>query len=329
MRVLLTGGTGFVGSHVTVALLGAGHDVRLLARDADKVSRVLTPLGVRVEDVSRGDMTTANDVARALQGCDAVVHCAAEIGVSDGGSRLGQANLLGAQNVLGQAAAKACDPIVYTSSITAYLPTEAELLTAASPLAQPRSDYGAQKAAIEHYVRDLSESGAPVTTLILGGVYGPVSPHPESSFSALIESLAAGMFGPPGGLGILDVRDVGDLVVGVLQPGHGPRRFLASGTYVTWEQWAAELSQAVGREAPFTRVTAEDMIEMGKQFDVLHAAGEVMPPLSEEAAIIMAAGIPGDDAPTLAALGITYRPVVETFRDAVTWLAENGHLAAP
>jgi dihydroflavonol-4-reductase len=134
------------------------------------------------------------------------------------------------------------------------------------------------------------------------------------------------MFGPPGGLG---VRDVAALVDNALKPGQGPRRFLASGTYLSWEEWAAERTKPVGREVPFTAASAEDMIEMGKQFDVMRAAGETTMPLSEEAAIIMAVGVPGDNGPTLNALSVTYRPVVATIRDAVTWPVDNEHLADP
>ena len=68
MKVLVTGGTGFVGSHAIAALLAAGHDVRVLAREPGKVARVLAPLGTGVTDVAAGDMTDAAAVDRALDG---------------------------------------------------------------------------------------------------------------------------------------------------------------------------------------------------------------------------------------------------------------------
>jgi hypothetical protein len=68
------------------------------------------------------------------------------------------------------------------------------------------------------------------------------------------------------------------------------------------------------------------MISLGRKFDELRASGEDLPPLSEEAAIIMSSGRPGNDDATLAAFGVTYRPTVETFRDTVNWLRNTGHL---
>ena len=84
MRVLVTGGTGFIGSHATAALLAAGHEVRLLARDPSKVDRVLGPRGIEPGEVVPGDMGDAASVWRALKGCDAVLHAAAAVGVASG-----------------------------------------------------------------------------------------------------------------------------------------------------------------------------------------------------------------------------------------------------
>ncbi|HEY0697357.1 MAG TPA: NAD-dependent epimerase/dehydratase family protein, partial [Micromonospora sp.] len=59
MLVLVTGGTGFVGSHTVAAVTAAGHRVRILARDAAAVDRALTPLGVASDaiEITIGDVT--------------------------------------------------------------------------------------------------------------------------------------------------------------------------------------------------------------------------------------------------------------------------------
>jgi nucleoside-diphosphate-sugar epimerase len=328
VRVLVTGATGFVGSHAVKELLDQGFEVRVLARTPEKVPTVLGAVGCHVDDVVQGDMTSAEDVTRALEGCDAVLHCAAEVGVSGGSSvGLGSANVIGARNVLGLAAEKGLDPIVWTASVSAYLPTDDDVLTLETPLAEPLSAYGAQKREIELYARELSDGGTPVVGVVLGGVYGPISPHLDSAFAAVLGGLTMGMVAPPSGMGLVDVRDVAKALAAALVPGMGPRRYLLTGDYVTWEQWAALMTEASGQEVPYTEVTEADMVEMGRQFDELRAAGTPdLPPLSVEAAVIMAAGKPGDDSLARQDLGITYRPIVDTFRDTVAWLRAEGHV---
>ncbi len=326
MKILVTGGTGFVGSHAVSVLQRSGHVVRLLARNPTKVAGVLGPLGAVADEVVVGDMTDADRVSEALEGCDAVVHCAAEIGVAGGRGPTSAANIEGTRLVIDGALDRGLDPVVYTSTITVHLPTTDTVLGPESPLAEPLSVYGAQKCAIERFVQQRQRAGAPVTTLVVGGVYGPTSPHLDGSFSAILASLESGMYAPDSGLGVVDVRDLALIIGRAMEPGRGPRRYLVSGRYVTWEDWAALLAEASGRPVPYHRASPEDMISLGRKFDELRASGQVLPPLSEEAAIVMSSGRPGDDTATLAAFGVTYRPTVETFRDTVNWLRDTGQL---
>ena len=76
MLVLVTGGTGYVGSHAVAALIKAGHRVRMLARSPGSVTAALAPLGVAIVETSIGDVTDPGTVERALDGCDAVLHAA-------------------------------------------------------------------------------------------------------------------------------------------------------------------------------------------------------------------------------------------------------------
>jgi len=137
------------------------------------------------------------------------------------------------------------------------------------------------------------------------------------------------MVAPPDGLGVVDVRDVAQVIAACLEPHRGPRRYLVTGNYVTWEEWTVILSEAAGWTVPFSEVPAEVMIDLGKRFAELRDAGqEGLPPLSVEAAVVMNSGKPADASATLRDLGVTYRPTFDTFRDTLEWLRSTGQPAA-
>ena len=328
MKVLVTGGTGFVGSHTVAALVRHGHEVRVLARTPERLPTVIQALGVTAEAV-RGDVTDPASVAAAVDGCDAVVHAAAEIGVGGAGGQTSDVNVVGTRTVLTEALAAGMDPIVYTSTITVYLPSRDAVVAPSSALAEPLSAYGASKRDAELLTRERQNQGDPVTSFTLGGIYGPTSPHLDGSFQAVLGALGSMMLVPPGGLGVVDVRDAAELLARAVEPGRGPRHYLAGGQYVTWAEWTELLGEAAGVDLRGHVVSAEDMIAMGRQFDARRELGTVDVPLSEEAAVIMTSGVPTDDSATLADLGIAYRPLLDTFRDTVAYLRAGGHLPAP
>ncbi|HEX7443404.1 MAG TPA: NAD-dependent epimerase/dehydratase family protein [Acidimicrobiales bacterium] len=327
MRVLVTGASGFIGSHTVAALLGAGHDVRVLVRSPERAERSLGPSWPAVE-VATGDVTDPVSVGAAMAGCDAVVHAAGEIGV-DGGSGPGSAtvNVDGLRVVVEAGLAAGVDPIVYTSTVTAYLPSDEPRLTSRSPLADPLSAYGASKLEAELLVRAWQAEGVPITSFVIGGVYGPGSPHRDGSFAAVLGALQLMMLVPPGGMGVIDVRDVALLLERAVAPGRGPRHFMAGGSFVLWSAWTDLLGEAAGQTVVRKEITAADMIDLGRQFDRQRAEGNDMPgPLSEESAVVMTSGVPTDDGPTLAALGVRYRSTLQTFRDLVAYLRSTGEL---
>jgi nucleoside-diphosphate-sugar epimerase len=324
VKVLVTGGTGFIGSHTVAALIRHGHDVRVLARTPDRVESVLEPHGVKVE-VVQGDVIDPESVVAALDGCGAVVHTAAQIPLGSGPTT--NVNVIGSKTVIGEAAARGLDPIIYTSTVAVYLPSSEGTVTPSSPLATPLSAYGASKREVELYVRDLQAEQAPVVSFLLGGVYGPTSPHLEGSFHAVTSALDSLMLTPPGGTGIVDVRDVAEMLTKAVKPGRGPRRYLAGGQYLTWTEWTDLLSQAAGVTVARQDLTAQQMVDLGRDFDEQRRRGQVVDiPLSEEAALIMTGCVPTDDSRTLRELGVAYRPLIETLRDTIDYLRSIGRL---
>ena len=103
MRVFLTGATGFVGSHVLRALLEAGHSVKVLVRPGQEHRLVAS--GDNVE-VVHGDITDAESIGTAVEGCDAVVHLVGIIKEDvASGATFERVHLDGARNVIDAATA--------------------------------------------------------------------------------------------------------------------------------------------------------------------------------------------------------------------------------
>src|SRR5262249_62387538 len=138
MRVLVTGGTGYVGSHSIAALVAAGHRVRVLARSPERIPAALAPLGVDDVETAIGDVTDPAAVERALEGCDAVLHAASVFSMdARRAEEMRAVNVRGTEIVLGSAHRLGIAPIVFVSSELALLPpAEGAVLAADSPVGQ-------------------------------------------------------------------------------------------------------------------------------------------------------------------------------------------------
>jgi nucleoside-diphosphate-sugar epimerase len=131
LLVLVTGGTGYVGSHAIAALAAAGHRIRVLARSPERVPLALAPLGVERVETATGDVTDPVAVERALDGCEAVLHAASVFSLDTRkADEMRSVNVRGTDIVIGTAHRLGLDPIVYVSSELALLPpADGEILT--------------------------------------------------------------------------------------------------------------------------------------------------------------------------------------------------------
>ena len=324
MRVLVTGATGFVGSHTVGALVAGGHDVRVLVRNPDRIPGSLGALGLEPE-VVLGDMTDAGAVGAAVDGCEVVIHAAAQIGVGGGGPA-DQANLDGVRTVVGGALEAGARRVVYTSSVTAYTPTEAPVVTLDSPLVEALSPYGATKVAAEQLLRSWQDDGEPVTIVVPGGVYGPDAPDLVNSFHAVLSALDAMMLVPPSGTTVVDVRDLAELLARVATADEPVPRVLAGGHFVSWRVWVDALERAVGRPVAHQVVTHDEILTLARDLSAMAAETGEEPMLTEEAALVMATGVPLDDDACWRRFGVERRSVDDTFRDVVAYLRSIGRI---
>ncbi|WP_440103463.1 NAD-dependent epimerase/dehydratase family protein [Streptosporangium sp. H16] len=327
MRVLITGASGFVGSHAVAALLADGHEPLLLIRNPEKTREVLAAIGVTgAIPLHRADIRDAAAVREGLEQCDAVIHAAAEIGVIGRADDLNGTNVTGVRNVLGQAVELGLDPIVHVSSVGVFVPPSGPVITTESPLSTPRNGYGRSKISAERYARRLQEQGMPITIVYPAGVTGPYQP----SLDAMVEGLRAGLEqGWPitaGGVNIVDVRDLAVVLARCLEPGRGPRRFMLGGHYLTWAQLADVCDELTGNRGRRFRIHRSVLRGAAAVGDVMKLIKEIDYPLTRDAVEMMVTMVRTYDTPTLEALGVGLRPVRETIADSLRWLAQEGHL---
>jgi nucleoside-diphosphate-sugar epimerase len=270
MRVALTGGTGFVGSHTTARLLEHGHVPRLLVRDPAKAERVLGPLGVAPEsiEVVVGDMEDEEAVGHLLDGADACIHGAATIGVTGPRSDLVARNGRGMELVVGQAVARGLDPVVHISTIAIFVPPDRSPITPANRLGSPRTDYGRSKVAAERYARRLQEDGAPVTIVYPGGVIGPGQPTLDAMMEGLAGAIGQAFPVPVGGVCLLHVDDLAEGLARMVVPGQGPRQFMLGGDFLRWPDFADLCERLTGEKLRRFKLPARAFVALGRVLDV-------------------------------------------------------------
>jgi nucleoside-diphosphate-sugar epimerase len=330
VRVFLTGGSGFVGSHTTRRLLDDGHEVRLLVRDEAKASTVLERVGVdpSAVDLVKGDVLDRRSIEDAVRGCDAAVHAAAAIGVTGkGGSSVVDTNVQGTINVVGSAVEAGIDPVVHLSTVGIFIPPVDPVITTTSVLADPRTDYGRSKLAAERAVRALQADEAPIVVVYPGGVIGPDQPALDATLEGIRGARETLWPLAPGGVALIDVRDLAEIIVRSLVPGEGPRRFMAGGHFLTWAGFADLTDEITGIRCRRMPMPAPVTLGMGWLIDQVRRIRPIDYPLTLDAAEFMVRMVPTDDEPTLRALGMSLRPVRDTVEDAMRWMAATGHLS--
>jgi nucleoside-diphosphate-sugar epimerase len=327
MRVLVTGGTGFVGGWTAKVVADAGHSIRFLVRNPARLQTSVAKLGVDVSDFAVGDITDRVSVRDALGGCDAVVHSAALVATDPRQTaEMLTTNMQGAQNVLGQSVELGLDPIVHVSSFTALFRPGLEMLTADLPVVGGADGYGTSKAQVEIYARGLQDAGAPVNITYPGMVLGPPV---GDQFGEAGEGVRAAlqMHTIPGRSAawlVVDVRDLAALHTALLEPGRGPRRYTAGGHRVPASELANMLGHIAGTAMVAVPIPDTALRVAGA---VLDRAGRFLPfdtPFTSAGMQYYTQMPASDDSPSERELGITYRDPQETMADTFEALRTAG-----
>ena len=181
MRVLVTGGAGFIGSAVTRVLLDEGHDVTVLD-NLSKGFRELVPKGARFVE---GDLRNEAQLPGWLRGHDAVIHMAAFIEVGRSVEEplvFAENNILNSVRLLQAMHVADVGKIVFSSSATVYGTPESLPIRESDPLGVQSNPYGASKVSTEAFVATYNQLyGMDALVLRYFNPYGPNELHePET-----------------------------------------------------------------------------------------------------------------------------------------------------
>ncbi len=319
---LVTGASGFLGWHVARLLTERGYSVRALCRPASRLREL---------DVERieGDLRDPASLARAVAGCRAVFHVAADYRLwSKRPQDLYESNVEGTRNLLDAAAAAGVERIVYTSTVGCIgmpldRPGNEDTPVAISDMAghYKRSKWLAEQVALEK-----ARAGMPI---VIVNPTAPVGDHdwkPTPTGKIILDFLLGKM---PAfvdtGLNLVDVRDtaIGHLLAA--EKGKPGERYILGCENLTLEQILGRLAALSGKPAPSMKIP----------YAVAYAAGVVTtawanfsgtPPVAPLEAVKMAhKKMFASHEKAARELGFSPGPVDSALQRAMQWFQANGY----
>jgi dihydroflavonol-4-reductase len=252
MTTLVTGATGFVGSHVARQLVSSGENVRVLVRPTSNF-KLLEDL--RVERVE-GDLRDAGSIERAMRGVRRVFHVAADYRLwTQHPEELYESNVEGTRRLIAAAERAGVERIVYTSTVAtiavpqhgAALPNEAT----AARLEEMIGHYKRSKFLAEQVALDAAKAGAPVVIVNPTAPVGPGDWKPTPTGRIILDFLLGKM---PAyvdtGLNVVAVEDVAAGHLLAAEKGRSGERYILGGRNMTLKEILDALAAITGRRAP-------------------------------------------------------------------------------
>ena len=249
-KTLVTGGSGFLGSHVVRALAERGDHLRVLLRRGSSLDH-LSDLEI---ERTGGDVTDRRAVRRAMQGIDRVFHLAGTTSMRpQNRDAVFELNVKGTRIVLEEALAAEVERVVHTSSVAAIGPARARGTADESQpfraghlgIAYANSKHEAEVEALR-----LAAHGLPVVIVNPSFVLGP--DDPKGTSMDLVRRFLLGRIPAyvDGGLNIVDVRDIADGHLLADQKGQVGERYILAGRNFTLDRLFADFARISGREQP-------------------------------------------------------------------------------
>ena len=329
MRLFLTGATGFVGSHVAALAAEQGAELRLLARKSSKPANLPKDAEVVV-----GDLREPAEFASALQGCDALIHVAADyrLWVPDPADMY-KANVEGTRELLRLAREAGVPRVVYTSSVaTMGFDRVGTVVDEQTPVSEADmiGHYKRSKWMAEQVVIEAARGGQQVVILNPTTPIGAMDAKPtptgrivvdflNKNFPAYVET----------GLNLVDVREIARMHLVVLERGVPGERYILGGENLTLKQILDRLAAITGLPSPKHKVP--HAVAMAYAFFEETITGKLRgkePRATIEAVRMGKKMMFANSTKAERELGFCVKPVEDALREACRWFIVHGYAPA-
>ncbi len=329
MKALVTGATGFVGSHVVRKLLEAGHEVRVLRRK-NSSTKMLEGLPV---ETAIGDVTDRESVFRAVGGCEAVFHVAGYVSFWGGHREIQRCvNVDGTRNVVEACLEHKVRRLIHTSSIAAigYAP-EGRLgdETLEYNWWPHRINYCDTKYLAEQEVTEGVKKGLDAVIVNPSVIFGPGDLNLNAG--AMVFQIARGRlkFYFDGGCSVCDVDDVARGHLLAFEKGRTGERYILGGDNYSWKDLLTLIATVIEAPAPARKIPTWVLKTVARAADLHSWLNHKEPPVTPESIRISAVPCYYTSKKAVAELGYRISPFRETIRKTYEWYRENGYLKPP
>jgi dihydroflavonol-4-reductase len=330
---LVTGATGLLGSNLVRELAEKGVTVRALVRSKEKAKKQFSAIGL---EIVVGDINDPKTFVDRLPGVDMVFHTAAFFRDNyKGGNHWDQlytTNVVGTANLLRGCYGAGIRRFVHISSTAILRPRPGKMADETALRLESEADhYQRSKILSDKEVFKVLEAHPDfwAAFVLPGWMHGPGDSGPTSAGQTVLDFVKRKMPGiPPGAFSVVDVRDVADAALRVAEVGKRGERYLAAGRALTMETLFNELERVSGIKGPRNKVPMAVVYLLG-------AIGELRARITHQPVLIGWANVQllkreagrqhFDHEKSERELGIRFREIQETLRDAIGWFKANGY----
>jgi dihydroflavonol-4-reductase len=328
-RVLVTGGTGFVGHHVARRLLEEGYAVRVLARTSSPATLLA---GLAIEIVY-GDLTDPPSLRRAVEGCAAVFHVAADYRLwARNPDELFRSNVDGTENLLEAARQAGVERVVYTSTVGTLDFSKNGRPASEDDVANPATlagHYKKSKFLAEQVALRFARQGFPVVIVNPSAPVGEGDRKPTETGKMILDFLNRKM---PAyidtGLSLVDVRDVAEGHLAALRRGQPGQRYILGGRNMSFREILETLGRISNLPAPSIRMPYAVALCAGMVDSWMARLLNREPRIPLEGVKMARHKMYVSSAKAEAELGYRPGPIEPALERAIEWFRSSGYVSA-